>query len=322
MPVATLTEALDNLYTTTWQNMKSEVADNIFDATPFWFWLKEHNGLDTMEGGRFITEPLRYAKSDKVSWIGKGGTVQLSDKEFLTIAQYSWRYLVDSIVRFGVDDQQNRGKNQIINLMNSKLQNSQDSLIDTLETALFAAQSGLQIEGLQTLVADDPTTGTVGGVDASANTWWRNQTTNMTGLSFGTYGVSRMRTMLNDCANNLKTDRPDILVSGQSPYEFYEDQVEEQKRIVNQKLGDAGFENVQFKGIPMIWSPACANTRMYFLNTRFIRFKYDPMMFFDMTEWKAIPEQVNDRAAQVVTAGNLVTGRRRTHGVLHTIDTE
>ena len=36
--MATLTEQLDNLYTTTWQNMKSVVGDNIFDATPFWFW--------------------------------------------------------------------------------------------------------------------------------------------------------------------------------------------------------------------------------------------------------------------------------------------
>ena len=45
-------------------------------------------------------------------------------------------------------------------------------------------------------------------------------------------------------------------------------------------------------------------------------------MNFDMTEWKAIPDQVNDRAAQVILAGELVTGRRRVHGVLHGIDTD
>ena len=110
-------------------------------------------------------------------------------------------------------------------------------------------------------------------------------------------------------------------MSGQTPYEFYEDSVTEQKRIVNKKLGDAGFENIQFKGVPMIWSPQCANTRMYFLNTNYLWFVYDPAMFFDMTEWKPIPEQVNDRAAQIVTAGELITNRRRAQGVLHTIDT-
>ena len=102
----TLTEKLDNLYTTTWQHMKSNVADQIFDATPFWFWMRDGGRLESVEGGRFLTEPLQYAKNDSVQWIGKGGTVSLNDREILTIAQYQWRYLVGTIVRFGVDDQQ------------------------------------------------------------------------------------------------------------------------------------------------------------------------------------------------------------------------
>lgn len=324
MAVGSLTEALDNLYTTTWQNMGSDVKDQIFDATPFWFWLRDKGKLRTQQGGRFLTEPLRYAKSDRVKFIGKGGTVSLADQEFLTIANYEWRYLVDSIVRFGVDDQKNRGKNMIINLMNSKLQVSQDSLVDKMETKLFTLQSAetLSFEGMQDLVADDPTASvSIGGINQNTHTWWRNKTKNMTGISFAVNGLAEMRTLLNNVGNNLKSDRPDIIVSGQTPFEHYEDLVGEQKRIVNQKLGDAAFENIQFKGLPMVWSPSCANTRMYFLNTNFLSFIYDPMMFFDMTEWKAIPDQVNDRAAQIIMAGNLTTSRRRAQGVMHTIDT-
>lgn len=321
MAVQTITEAVDNLYTTTWQNMKSEVIDSIFDATPFWFWLKSKGKLRTEEGGRTIQIPVRYAKSDNVKWVKKGSTVDLDDKEFLSQAVYPWRYLADSIVRFGIDDQQNRGKNQIINLMQAKLDNSQDSLVDTMETALFAAQTGDVINGLQDLVADTPTN-TVGGIDSNAQTWWKNKTDNLTGLSFSVNGVPHMRTMLNNCRNNLNSDAPDIIACGQTPWEFYDDEVTEQKRIVNQTLGDAGFQNIEFKGIPLIWSPACANTRMYFLNTRFIYFTYDPMMFFDMTEWKAIPNQINDRVAQIITAGNLMVSRRRCQGVIYNIDTQ
>lgn len=322
--VQTLSEALDNLYTTTWQNMKKEVTDQIFDATPFWFWLKEGGRLKTLQGGRFITEPLRYAKSDRVTFIGRGGTVTLSDQEFLTDAVYDWKYLVDSIVRFGVDDQKNRGKNRIISLMNSKLDNSRDSLVDKMEEVLFGTNTSnsLQFLGLQNLVPDDPTASvTVGGINQNTYSWWQSQTKDMTGLSFAINGQPEMRTMLNDCGQNQNQDKTDIIVSGQTPYEYYEDGVLEQKRIVNKKLGDAGFENIQFKGVPMIWSPRCAATRMYFLNTKFLWFVYDPMMFFDMTEWKSIPDQVNDRAAQIITAGELITNRRRVQGILHTIDT-
>ena len=326
MAINSLTEFLDNLYTSTWQNMKDKAADNIFDATPFYFWLRDKGKMETVQGGRFISEPLNYAKNDNVSWIGKGGTVSLNDFEHLTIAKYDWKYLVGSIVRFGVDDQQNRGKNQIISLMNSKMDTTKNALIDTLETTLAAGTaSGNEFDGLQNLVADDPTGSVVvGGINQSTYTWWRNQTTDLTGSSFAVNGEAEMRTMLNNTSNNLATDSPDIILSGQEAYEFYEDSQMSYVRLVNNKLGDAGFQNIMFKGIPMIWSPSVTETgsdKMYFLNTRFLKFVYDPMMFFDMTEWKPIPDQVNDRAAQIVTACVLTTSRRRCQGVIHNIDT-
>ena len=319
-----LTENLDNLYTTTWQNMKSTVFDQIFDATPFWFWMKDKGKMRTEEGGRFITEPLQYDKNDNVVWLTKGGTVSLNDYEFLTIAQYNWRYLVAPIVRFGIDDQQNRGKNKIIDFMNSKLENTQNSLVSEMESKLFAASGAASdaIDGLQFLVADDPTTSAAPGeIAQDTYSWWRNQQTTMTSLSFATYGLSKMRTLRNNCQNNLAMDAPDIILSGQTPYEYYEDTVLEHLRVGNTKLADAGFDNQTFKGIPMIWSPSCANTRMYFLNTNYLNFVYDPMMNFDMTEWKPIPDQPNDRAAQIVTACSMTASRLRCQGVLHTIDT-
>ncbi len=82
MAVRSLTEAIDNLYTTTWQHMKDTVRDQIFDATPFWFWLKDKGKIKMVSGGRHINEPLRYAKNDNIVWLGKGGTVSLNDKEF------------------------------------------------------------------------------------------------------------------------------------------------------------------------------------------------------------------------------------------------
>src|SRR5688572_2536769 len=117
MPVATLSESLDNLYTTTWLHMKDEAIDNIFDATPFWFWMRDKGRMKTKVGGRFILEALEYAKNDGVGFIGKGGSVSLNDREFLTDATWRWHYLVAPLVRFGTDDQQNRGKTKIMDLM-------------------------------------------------------------------------------------------------------------------------------------------------------------------------------------------------------------
>jgi hypothetical protein len=325
----TITEYLDNLYTTTWQNMQSEVADNVFTASPFWYWMKDQGKLVPENGGRYLTEPLQYDKNDSVTWIGKGGSVSLNDYEFLTVAKYDWKYLVASQVRFGMDDQQNRGKAQIINFMNAKNENTQNALITELESALFGAtgtgagpNSSNRFDGLQLLVPDDPTvTGSkLGEIDPSVYTWWQSKAANMSGKSFATYGVSYLRTLLNDCANNRKQDKPDIIVSGQSQYEYYEDGLLSYYRISDNKLGDAGFENIKFKGTPWIWSPSCTG-RIYALNTKFLKLKYDPMMFFQMTEWKPIPNQVNDRAAQIISAMAMTMSRRLCHGVLYNVTT-
>lgn len=321
--VHSLTEAIDNLYTSTWQHMKGNVIDNIFDATPFWFWLRDKGRLKKQSGGRHILEPIEYAKNDGVKFLGKGGTVSLSDREFLTEAVYDWRYLVAPLVRFGVDDQVNRGKTKILSLIEAKLSNAENSLVDTLETTLFAGAGaeGGAFDGLQHLVQDDPTSSTtVGLINQNTHSWWQNKTNDMVGVSFATSGVDRMRTMLNDVTNNRLKDRSDIILTGQVVFEYYEDAAFAKLEIVNTKLAELGFDHQTFKGIPMVWSPACG-LRMYFLNTRFLKAVYDPMMFFDMTEWKPIPEQVNDRAAQIATAITTTTSRRRVQGVIFDINT-
>lgn len=329
-----MTQFLDNLYTTTWQNRQEGVADNVFGATPFWFWMQQRNMIDHQRGGRFIEEQLEYAKNLNISWIGKGGTVKLQDYEFLTTANFPWRYLVASMVRFGVDEQQNQGKSKILSIMNSKIDNTEKSLQDELELRLVGGPGSVAdpthpaIDGLKCLIADDPTANlggngiAVGGIDSTLAeyAWWRNQTMSMAGLSFATQGVKKMRTMLNNCMNNKREDATDILLTDQNTYEMYEDVVLGYYRTENRQLADVGFENQTFKKVPMVWTPNLVQ-RMYFLNTRFLKCTIDPSMEFEMTEWKPIPDQVLDRAAQVITAMCLSTKRRRVHGVMHTINT-
>jgi hypothetical protein len=302
--------------------MKSTVVDNIYDGSPFWFWMKANGMLESVRGGRWLSEPLRFAKSDNVQYVTKGSSVALVDKEFLTTAKDEWRYLVDVITRYGVDEQQNAGKNQILSLLNAKLANSNDSLADEMETRVLGSAGTNQFNGLQDIVASDPTAAPLHGIDGNVETWWQNQFQTMTGASFAGAGdgLGKMFAMVALCSQNLRQDAPDIILAGRLPFQYYWTETITQRRIHNKTLGDAGFQNIEFMGIPMVWSPQ-GSTNMYFLNTRFLKFKYDPAMNFDMTEWKAIPSQINDRVAQVILAGNLMTSRRRVHGVIFLIDT-
>ena len=85
-------------------------------------------------------------------------------------------------------------------------------------------------------------------------------------------------------------------------------------------MADAGFTNQTFKGIPMVWAPSISQ-KMYFLNTRYLYMNYDPRLNMDMTSWKEIPNQVNDRVAQIMLACEFTVSRRKCQGVIHTINT-
>jgi hypothetical protein len=302
------------------------VFDNIFQSAAFWYWLKDKGKIRPMRGGRFLEVNLQYGKNTTTQWITRGGTVAMNDFKFLTVGQYNWRYLVANILRFWIDEQQNSSDSKIVDWVNAKLDNTEEALVDNLETALTggAGSATNQIDGLQFLVPDAANVASAsfnaGGIDPSVYTWWQNQAITMAGLSFAINGIANMRHLLNLCMNNRRMDAPDIILSDMLSYEYYEDAVLPMLRIGNTKLADAGFENQTFKRIPMVWTPAIT-ARMYFLNTRFIEFIYDPSAFFDMTDWKPIPDQVDDRAAQVKLACSFVTSRRRVLGVLDTINT-
>ena len=265
-------------------------------------------------------QALEYGSNDTLRWIGKGSTIPISDPNLLTMAYENWKYVAVSVVRYGVDDQKNRGQAQLINYVKTKLGAAERALWEEFERAFFADGGGSgECNGLQNIVADLPTSGILHGIDRATYPWFRNQYKTSTGAA-SIYLVSDMRTLMNTCTKYAKAEMNDMcIVTDQTSFELYEDETMEQKRIVNQKMADAGFENFQFKGRPMFWSPFAPSAKMYFINHNYLKMVKDEQYFMQMTEWKAIPEQVNDRVAQILCTLNIVSSRPVVHGVLHTI---
>lgn len=329
MAIPTLTETLDNLYSSTWQDVRQETINQVYTATPFWWAMTRRERIGTRQGGRFIEFNLEYAKNATVkSFSGRGSTLPLTDTEIVTRARASWRYLGGTIVRFFADDHQNRGKNEIFNLARTKVSNLRAAIIDTLETQAFAdgtGNGGLDVDGLDLYVSTTPTAaGTVSGIDQVANTWWQNRQKTSTGAA-SVYMLSDMRNLFNTCSlisDGAQTisSRPNLLVTDQASFELYEDEILEMKRIISKEMADGGFEDdtLTFKGVPFVWSPAATAGQMYFLNTRRIEWITDSMVNFEMTSWKEAPNGL-DRYAQIVTAGNFVVSNRQQQGVLTAI---
>lgn len=318
MAVPTRTEQLDDLYTTTWNNRAKTVTDQIFDATPVWAEFKRRGGIKLNgSGGRYLEIPLSYAKNETVTSIGRGDTVSLSDTKFMTVAQFEWKFVAGSIVRYFTDDAKNKSASQHIALANAKIDNLRDSLADKFEEMLFDDGTGngsKDINGLGNLV-NSAGTGTVGNINSSTYTWWQNKTKSASGVA-SVYLLSDMRNLANTCSEGKTRSYPNMIITTQTVAELFDDEVLEQKQIVNKTSGDPEFMSTMWKGIPLIWSGQCPTGYMYMLNSNNIGLNVDPDINFMSTAWKTIPNQVEDRVMQIAWKGNLITNRRKSLGVM------
>jgi hypothetical protein len=313
----TWTQNIDNMFTTTWANRKTAAIEQAYLKTPFIFWLKQKGKVEEVTGYNRLEIPLKYGRNETVKWIKKGSSMPLTEGELFTMAYEEWKYVAVSILRYGTEDQKNKGAARIIDYVSEKISSAESALWEELERVCFADGTGAdECNGLQNLIAAAPTTGIVHGINRATYAWWQNQTKTATGVA-SVYLIQDMRNMFNNITKYAKSETKDIcMMTDQTTFEAFEDLMLEMKQFYNQSLIDAGFENLVFKGRPLMWAPSAPAAKIYFINPNYLKLMVDPSYFMDMTEWKAIPDQVNDRVAQIVCAMNFVTSRPIAEGVL------
>lgn len=312
---ASLTEQFDTLYSTTWQLLRQEVVDNIFNATPLWFWLSSKQRVRRETGGRWLGIQLMFAKNTTVKTLGPGGVIDISPQDPITSAKFDWKWLAGSVIRLFSEDHMNVGQQQIMNLVQAKFKNLELSLIDKLESMGFGdgtGNGGLDFDGLGNLV--NVTAGaTVGGIPSATQTWWDNKRRTFVAAN----GIRKeLTTLYNDVS--VGNDHPTLLLWTQAIHELYEDSLTNILRISDNRFGDVGFEALAFKGAAATFSPSATAQQVRMLNERYLELVVEAGADFVMTDWKPIPNQL-DRVVQTVLQANLVTSNRRMQAVLDTV---
>lgn len=178
----------------------------------------------------------------------------------------------------GLEEIQNSGKEAMHNLIKSRIKVAEITMQNNISAALFYSNTeagGKAIGGLQHLVADLPTSGTVGGIDASAQTWWRNQY-----YDFSDQSVTASATTITHAMNlmYLRTERgtehTDLIVAGETYFTFYEERLQAQQRFMDVSAkAVGGFKGYKYKDASVYYDPNCSSTRMYMLQTKYLHFR-------------------------------------------------
>ena len=154
------------IVTTTLANYRDRMADNVTNNIPLLNRLKKKGNTDAASGGTELLENLMYEENTTFSWYSGYETLSVEASDVLTSAAFAWKQANCNVTISGLEMLKNASDERVFNLIESRIKVAERTMMNQIAAALFYSNtenSGKSIGGLQHLVADLPTSGTVGG---------------------------------------------------------------------------------------------------------------------------------------------------------------
>ena len=284
-------------------------------------YLKKKGNTKPANGGSEILENILFAEAAAGGWYSGSEVLSTSETDVMTSANFAWKQHYALITMNGLEITQNKGKAKMHSLIEGKLASADAKMQNGIGAALFYSNTesaGKAIGGLQHIIADDPTTGTVGGIDASVatNTWWRNYVFDFSVATL-TPGSSTILTALNTSFLNTNrgTEKVDLVLGGTTYFGYFEGALQANQRFLDAELGKAGFEAYRYKTAMVMHDPNCSATRMYGINTDTVSFRPDPDRNFTQGD-KVKPVNQDMFAVPMWWTGNITCRSRRRNFVI------
>lgn len=271
-----------DILTTTLENRSAVTADNVSNNNALLRALKKRGRIKPVDGGHVILQPISYPGNNTFIRYAGYELLNVSPSDVITAAEFDHKQAAISVSISGREILMNSGSEKVIDLMETRIENAEADFQNNIGSDLYSngtADNGKQIGGLQLLVADDPTTGTVGGISRVDYDFWRNQKYQCTSDGGSAPSASNIRRMMNALYNRLVrgTDKPDLILADDEFYGYYESSLQDVQRVTQTTDVDGGFVSLKYKGADVILDGgvggACPDKHMYMLNTRYLHWR-------------------------------------------------
>jgi len=308
-----------DIIATTIQSRTKQVADNVSNNNALLKKLETRGKIRTVSGGSSIMEELSFAENANGGWYSGYDLLPVGISDVLSAAEYDFKQAAVPVVISGLEMLQNSSKERFIDLMESRMQVAEDTMINLISTGLYSdgtGSDGKEITGLDAAVPLDPTTGTYGGIDRATWTFWQSKIKDVA-------DTATLPADMNSLWASLVrgTDRPDLIVMDNIVWEAYVATLQDQQRFNDASVGDLGFPTLKFMGTDVVLDGgiggACPAGTAFFLNTKYL--KYRPHADRNMVPLSPNKRYATNQDAEVSIlgwAGNLTTSGAQFQGRL------
>ena len=302
----------NQILSTTLKNYIPKLADNVFTARPLFYALTNGQTIRRISGGATIVVPIIYGTNSTAASYDGADTILTTAQTGISAAEYNWKQYAATITITGIEEAKNNGEAQIIDLLEGKIMQTEETIIENMNTMFWGDGTGNSNKdwiGLDLIVTKPNTT--LGGINPtdSGNSWWASTESNENGA----LALTSMANVYNTIS--VGNDQPSILIGTQAVYESYEALLQPNLRYTDARVADAGFQNLLFKGAPVTYDSACTSGELMFLNSKYLRLVAHTETWFQPTPFVR-PTNQDARYAQILCYGELTCSNRARQGYL------
>jgi hypothetical protein len=323
--------AISDIIATTIQSRSGELADNVANNNALLRRLKQKGNVRPFSGGNVILQEIMYNDTNTNNTNSYSGyeVLNISPNSPISAAQYSITQYASAVTMSGLEMLQNSGKEQIIDLLEGRMNVSEAQLLNRIGSDIYldgTGNGGKNITGLGAAVPDAPTSGTYGGIDRATWSFWQSK--KYSGVTDGGAAVSAANIIQYMTALAIQmvrgTDKTDLIVADNTYYQLYVNALQAIQRVTQETEAGSGFASLKFYGGGMAADvvldggvgSAATSAHMWFLNTNYIFFR--PHKDRNFVPIGGERQAVNQDAIVKLIgwAGNLTTSGSQFHGVL------
>lgn len=297
--------SFDEILSTTLDNYRPTLENNFSTARPLVNHLTSRGRLKMKGGGAKIVVPLMYGKNTTAGSYSGYDTIAVTPQTGISAAEFPWKQYAASVAINGLEEAQNDGEQEVIDLLQSKIDQTEETIYENFDEMFFldgTGNTGKDWLGLAAIVSD---TLPLGGIDPTVG-----------GNEFWKATVKAVVTVRSDddWANVYNTaskgnDHADFGVTTQALFEHYESSLAPQLRFGSNKEADARFQNLLFKGIPVMFDEFCQTGVTYFLNSKYMNLFGHKKNWFRNTPFKHSIDK-DARYSQILCYGNMAVSNR------------
>jgi len=324
---------IGDIVATTIESRSKKAADNITRRNALLNRMQKRGNVQPFSGGTKLFEEIEYAQNSTVQWYSGYEQLNVAPSQIFTAAEYPIRQAAVAVSISGLEQLQNNGAEQMIDLIEGRIRNAENTLTALISYGIYSdGTTPKSINGLRQLVATNPQN-SVGGIDGTTWTFWRNiaygAVTNG-GAATTSANIRRYWDQIYPQMIMGDNSQPDLVVVDNTNWTYFNESLQPLQRFTDPDMANAGFQNVMYMSTPVVLDGGFQGYSddvvpvggvptgyAYFINTNFLKFRpHRERNFVPLS-----PERYSINQDAVVRliawAGNLTVCNRRAQAVFY-----